>query len=495
MWMRGDFRCALDAADHAMALPEHADDVRLMRVRVECLRRLRRTADAVAYARSIQVAPGRPDFAQRALLLGLALVSTAAWQESDDVLAEALAHSAIAERDEIVAYRALTVMYRGEYEAALEMLRSIPPGDTLPYVKRLENEATIAHLRLELDAAAGLGEEALTRLMRIPHERLLELKLLSFVGNLACERLDIEGWLRIARRYGDLQAIPEELWYPRFAAHRQQSTLLEMVGNPRDALRSADAMLAPSLPVSLQLQGMCRKALILLRYGEQLAFHDVAESIRRYYCEQRIDAVQHPVESQAFLMIAEVLASDGDPDAAGAVLEDLANHAHMPTPWQDYSADRAELEYVSGVIADARGHTLRARRLYRSAFETLRRLGFQIAALIAAHRLMELDRDADVVRYVDERARAFAPDSWIRRGVNRHIASLNASALRDLSRAERGVLDLLLQGKSTAQIARQLDRSDKTIRNTISALLKTFGVENRQALLCECLRRGMGPIL
>ncbi|MBV8299622.1 MAG: helix-turn-helix transcriptional regulator [Candidatus Eremiobacteraeota bacterium] len=58
-----------------------------------------------------------------------------------------------------------------------------------------------------------------------------------------------------------------------------------------------------------------------------------------------------------------------------------------------------------------------------------------------------------------------------------------------LSRAEREVLDLLLAGTSTREIALRRGRSEKTVRNTISSLLKTFGVKNRHELVVERMRR------
>ena len=61
----------------------------------------------------------------------------------------------------------------------------------------------------------------------------------------------------------------------------------------------------------------------------------------------------------------------------------------------------------------------------------------------------------------------------------------------ELTQGERAVLEMMCEGKSTAEIADARNRSKQTIRNTVSRILAAFQVADRSALLRECLRRGI----
>lgn len=71
------------------------------------------------------------------------------------------------------------------------------------------------------------------------------------------------------------------------------------------------------------------------------------------------------------------------------------------------------------------------------------------------------------------------PHSWIARDV---AASGDVSAQARLSKAQRAVLELLLEGKSNVAIAKALDRSPYTVRNHIAQLFRTYDVSNRTQL-------------
>ncbi len=52
-----------------------------------------------------------------------------------------------------------------------------------------------------------------------------------------------------------------------------------------------------------------------------------------------------------------------------------------------------------------------------------------------------------------------------------------------LTPAQRAVFDLLMDGRGTAQIAKELGRSTFTVRNHIKAIFKVFGVTSRPELI------------
>jgi len=72
------------------------------------------------------------------------------------------------------------------------------------------------------------------------------------------------------------------------------------------------------------------------------------------------------------------------------------------------------------------------------------------------------------------------PRSWIAREV---AAASDATAdSRVLSKAQRRVLELLVEGKSNAEIGKALGRSPYTVRNHIAQLFRTYHVTNRTRL-------------
>jgi DNA-binding CsgD family transcriptional regulator len=75
---------------------------------------------------------------------------------------------------------------------------------------------------------------------------------------------------------------------------------------------------------------------------------------------------------------------------------------------------------------------------------------------------------------------ALWPKSWIAREIA-EAGDAGADA-RLLSKAQRRVLDLLLEGKSNVGIANALGRSPYTVRNHIAQLFRTYNVTNRTQL-------------
>ena len=59
-----------------------------------------------------------------------------------------------------------------------------------------------------------------------------------------------------------------------------------------------------------------------------------------------------------------------------------------------------------------------------------------------------------------------------------------------LTTREREVFDLLIKNKETSEIAKELNISEKTVRNHISNAMQKLGVKGRASAVVELLRLG-----
>ncbi len=71
-------------------------------------------------------------------------------------------------------------------------------------------------------------------------------------------------------------------------------------------------------------------------------------------------------------------------------------------------------------------------------------------------------------------------------------AQLAQGAFPELTRREREVLDRLAAGKRNSVIARELDLSEKTVRNHLSSILVKLQVADRSAAIVRAREAGLG---
>jgi DNA-binding CsgD family transcriptional regulator len=212
------------------------------------------------------------------------------------------------------------------------------------------------------------------------------------------------------------------------------------------------------------------------------------------FLEANLRALHEFEEVNLPVVVAETLALIGDGAGAAAALHRLDTMSpEQIALLHDEPMKRAYLAFVEGLTADANSDAFSAQHRYRDALRAFSEIGMARRALLAALRLGELNGEPELFAFVEEHAHALPASSWIRTRAARFAAWQTDPLLAELTRADREVLELLYEGKSTAQIAAFRGRSAQTIRNTVSKLLKAFGVDNRQALIKECSSRGAFP--
>jgi DNA-binding CsgD family transcriptional regulator/tetratricopeptide (TPR) repeat protein len=483
----------LELCERARATRRNASSVRFLALQAECLRRRYRPAEAIRVLQDSALIGMTPAHEELQSILGRSLLEIGDMRSAEEILQRALRQARSRVGRELNAL-ALALVYYNQcrFTDAEPLLALVREGATHRYVRRLEFEGWIATHNEDFDSADHHFDEALALLARLPRDVRLELNLLCVACEHAVERLDLDRWRLLSRRAEALGPLPVALWFERFSLGWTRSIASEIEGQPEVALRHARDLIDRECPPAVRLLALCRRAAVLIRYDERIGYRDLVDSIDRRY--QRLalrsgGTALHPQEMRVFDAVAETFALAGDHARALAVLDDQTSCTSPNTPWRHNPIDAAQRSYVRALIADTRGESLNARRHYVEALRTFRRVGYHRRGIIVAQRLIEMNRDADLVSYLRSHVRPLGRESWVRSRFVRSLTTQDNVTDARLSRAQREVLELLLSGTQTQDIALRRGRSQKTVRNTISSLLKVFGVESRHALVCECMRR------
>jgi DNA-binding CsgD family transcriptional regulator len=396
-------------------------------------------------------------------------------------------------RSEIALGIALARYNAGDLVDAEAELDRVDRGSDVVYARSLELRGWIAKRRGDLSAAAESFEAALAQLDRSrQRDRYAEASVVTALGNIAIELLDETRWDAMRQRGDRIVWDGEPMAYYRFWHAMNRSMGDETYGRPREALHAARKAAAAAPSDAFRIFAHCRRAAVLLAYDELLGYEDLAATIRAEFDAIDLGALHAFEEVNLPAVIVATLASIGDAAGAAAALGRL--NALSPAQLavlNDEPLERGYLVYVEALVADANGDTFSAQHGYRDALRAFRETGAVRRAVVAALSLVDLNADESAQRYVDEYVARLPTESWLRVRAAKASERRDDPLLAELTRAEREVLELLYEGRSTADIAAIRGRSPQTIRNTVSTLLKAFGVDNRAALISECRRRSL----
>jgi pimeloyl-ACP methyl ester carboxylesterase len=115
--------------------------------------------------------------------------------------------------------------------------------------------------------------------------------------------------------------------------------------------------------------------------------------------------------------------------------------------------------------------------------------GERLAMLVPDAALIELDGDAHPPWYgdIDDLARTIAPFL----GISAPAPPVPAADAEELTRREREVLRLVAEGKSDADIARELVLSPHTVHRHVANILRKLGLHSRAAAAAQAARAGL----
>ncbi len=319
--------------------------------------------------------------------------------------------------------------------------------------------------------------------LRAPGVSMLDRGLIaSQLASLACE-LPSPALRDAARAEASAVAWTPDIAEYHFDTLRELAWCDALQGDHFNAFRRLKAAAAIAPTAAWRTLSLCDRAYLADAFGE-----------RRWAAQELRDAAElaatvdwHATRGEerfALSLLAE-LYSPRDPslaltyvaryqDTAGGVARILSSH-------DDRRVDAME-DYSAGVVRRALGETAEAVRLIRRAWDVYDTIGYDWRAGRAALVL------ADLTGMETWRAKAALKlrpygRSWLVKSPR--ATSDDPPELARLTGAQRTVLDLIVQGKSTSEIAGDLGRSEFTIRNHIKAVFKAVGVNTRAALVAR----------
>jgi DNA-binding CsgD family transcriptional regulator len=491
----GRYERCLDLTE-PLRTPDAQERRRRAMLRASALCALGRFADALGALAGVPE-PSTPDGA----ILLIVLRARIALGSGDHATGRALLERARCERTGSSLHARAEISYEcarfayGErdFDVAEAALREIPAGLGAWDARAAALRAEMAFLRYDYDGTAHAGRAAIAQAQALPiPQAVLQAGVLETLAVVAAERLDFALWSYVEEHSRHLDLGTPALDPLAFRLHWARSVLFEANGKPDDALEEARSASRVTASKALALLGRCRRASILIRYGESLAFRDLAASIRRQFSALELADIRDWNAAVVPAVVAETLALMGDVEGAARALRARGALVNLPdSPHAVHGAQAAHFAYADGMLADASGSTLLAKRRYRAAFEEYREIGFTRRAMMAALRLADMTGDAAMTAYLERHTRELSPRSWLRVRLASAAGRAGTNVLGTLSRAEREILAHLIDGRSTAEIARARGRSAQTTRNSISKLFAAFGVDSRSALLRAAHGRGL----
>jgi DNA-binding CsgD family transcriptional regulator/predicted negative regulator of RcsB-dependent stress response len=468
----------------------HAADAAPLLARVEL--RTENPQDALAVlARYASSAATNAQKAEVAMLKG------AAFARSGDP-ASAMQHFKTAEkldssdalRSELLCHIAAAHWMERDTSKALAALDALPPNPNLDvrlHAGILRGAIASAQGLLAQQGAVLLG--ALSEIRDEEPDVYLYAVLTTNIAALAVELASTE--LRdAALHHVDRIAWTVDLADRHFHALRALAWRSALEGDGFNAFRRLKQALSVTLSPAWRVAALADRAYLADALGER---HWAAQELRDARdLAATIDWNAVAGEEKLALPVLAELFAPRDPSVAIAYIAMFQrvghNYPRVLSSSHDVRVEALE-KYALGKVQLELGERDEAARLLTAAWEIYERLGIRWRAGRAALALAEIS-DPATWRSRAEEALAAYPQSWLTRGnLPTRMAIAPSSMLERLTPAQRLVLELLVDGRSTEEITGKLGRSEFTVRNHIKALFKAYGVNSRAALIVKATQR------
>lgn len=430
---------------------------------------------------------------ERALLLGAAYARVGEYDAADEYfdsaedLAKRLRDARIAV--EIALRRGRRYAYAGDLAKARECQRTAAHAESpVARLQALHLESFICGREGRYGQQAQYLRRVLEQIDPADEEMAREAAYATYSLAILARELDLPEALAVVERHLRACVWPEELNVQRFQSLKALGWSYALRGDYFNAFRylKKSTAFAPSRAwqtIATTDRAYLARCLSEERWSRQelSEAEELAESVdwRTTRDEERI----------GLLLLAEMFAGVDVGRAAQymALFRDLGD-LHTPNLLYAHDDNRlqAQADYSAGVTQLALGNARAGMKLIRQSFDVYDRIGYDWRAGRSALRLFEATGDREYLQTAGEKLRHY-PNSWLADELRNHARS--KSALPTLPRMQQRVFEELCRGLSTAEIAKNLGRSEYTIKNHIKLIFKAFGVKSRAALIAQVSRR------
>lgn len=193
-------------------------------------------------------------------------------------------------------------------------------------------------------------------------------------------------------------------------------------------------------------------------------------------------------ERIALLLLAEAAARHA-PKRAPFYIARFNNLGKMRNQLQHLTFDnrlKGMAAYVSGIVKLAGGDKEAAEEQLRVAWGIFDRIGYDVRAGRTALALYRATGKVRWLHLAEDKLESY-PHSWLRKSLAESTTAAKPDAA--LSKMQRAVTELTCEGLSTDDIAERLGLSRNTILNHLKVVYKKVGVNSRQGLVVEALKR------
>ena len=197
-------------------------------------------------------------------------------------------------------------------------------------------------------------------------------------------------------------------------------------------------------------------------------------------------------ERVALLLLAE-LATQHAPSSAPFYIARFNNLGKLRSSLQHFAFDerlQAMFSYASGIVKLSSGDISAVEDL-RNAWAIFDRIGYDVRAALSALALYRATDKARWVHLAEDKLEHY-PNSWIAKKLLESPPAPQKAQMQ-LSAMQESVTRLVCEGRTTDEIAEKLSISRNTVLNHLKIVYRKLGVNSRQGLVIEELRRRKNP--
>jgi DNA-binding CsgD family transcriptional regulator len=282
---------------------------------------------------------------------------------------------------------------------------------------------------------------------------------------------------------------PDEFAVNRFQTLKALGWAKALLGDSLSAFRylKNGAEQAPGKAPAWRVMAYCDRAYLARSLRQDLwARHELAEAEE---IAEHIDWKPLPGEETVALLLLAELFAPVDAAKASVYLARFKEMGAFKSPLsllRDDPRRQALVDYSTAVVESGLGNAARALKLLDSAYKIYARMGYEWRAGRCALVQYRIKPNPNYLASARDKLRHYGA-SWL----GEEFRKMSGSDAVSLAPMPLQVFRLLCDGRSTEEIARAINRSEFTVRNHIKALLKTFKVGSRSALVAEAARRGL----